>query len=224
MRPGIRPGAGIGRRIAAGVGVLLLHAALLWCWAAPLNPSAQPRLAAHDRLVIRIPLAPPALQQAQQRPWRRSAQDTISRAQHVRSADSAALPAANPIDTGVRDNLKLPPPQDQEATPAIAPPIASPNAEIPDTFAEYLYNPPPAYPSVSRDRGEQGRVMVSALVSVDGLVKDAFVEVSSGFSRLDEAAVAAVRAWRFVPATRAGVVVEMRHQIPVRFELDLGPN
>jgi len=63
--------------------------------------------------------------------------------------------------------------------------------------------------------------MVSALVSAEGFVKEAFVEASSGFPRLDEAAVAAVRAWRFVPAKRAGVTVELRHRIPIRFELDV---
>jgi protein TonB len=73
----------------------------------------------------------------------------------------------------------------------------------------------------SRRLGEEGRVMISALVSVEGLVKEAFVEVSSGFPRLDEAALAAVRAWRFVPAKRAGVTVEIRHRIPLRFELDV---
>jgi len=65
--------------------------------------------------------------------------------------------------------------------------------------------------------------MVSVLVTAEGLVKEAFVEQSSGFPRLDEAAVAAVRAWRFVPAKRRGVNVEMRHRIPIRFELDLIP-
>lgn len=66
--------------------------------------------------------------------------------------------------------------------------------------------------------------MVSALVSAEGLVKEAFVEVSSSFPRLDEAALAAVRAWRFVPAKRAGVTVELRHQIPIRFELNEIPD
>ncbi len=64
-------------------------------------------------------------------------------------------------------------------------------------------------------------MLVSVLVTVEGIVKDAFVEVSSGFPRLDEAAVAAVRVWRFVPAKRRGEAVEMRHRIPIRFELDL---
>lgn len=98
---------------------------------------------------------------------------------------------------------------------------ASATTELPSTAAQYLDNPPPVYPPISRRRGEHGRVLVSALVTAEGVVKEAFVEVSSGFPRLDEAAVEAVRAWRFVPAKRRGDPVEMRHRIPIRFELDL---
>jgi protein TonB len=107
------------------------------------------------------------------------------------------------------------------ATTASASASANADAELPSMSAEYLDNPPPAYPSASRRRGEQGRVLISALVTAEGLVKEAFVEVSSGFPRLDEAALSAVRAWRFVPAKRLDVIVEMRHRIPIRFELDL---
>lgn len=106
--------------------------------------------------------------------------------------------------------------QPATASPApVRPPIVDPA----DSAAQYLHNPAPVYPPLSRRRGEQGRVIVSALVSSDGLVKEASVEVSSGFARLDEAALSAVRAWRFVPATRDDVAVHKRHLIPLIFVL-----
>lgn len=119
-------------------------------------------------------------------------------------------------DKAGQDTAWAEPPQ--QAPRSSAPSSAS--RELSSTQAEYLDNPPPAYPLLSQRRGEQGGVIVSALVTVEGLVKEASVEVSSGYMRLDDAAVVAVRAWKFVPAKRAGVTVEMRYRIPVRFELD----
>lgn len=79
----------------------------------------------------------------------------------------------------------------------------------------------PAYPPASRRAGEAGSVVVSVLVGADGRVADADVARSSGYARLDSAAVRqALSAWRFRPATRDGVAVESRHQITVTFVLN----
>ena len=61
--------------------------------------------------------------------------------------------------------------------------------------------------------------MIAVLIATDGRVKEAGIDTSSGFPRLDEAALAAVRAWRFVPAKQGGVAVEMRYRVPVDFVL-----
>jgi protein TonB len=42
---------------------------------------------------------------------------------------------------------------------------------------------------------------------------------SSGHPVLDEAAIAAVRQWRFVAATRGGTAVPAAADVPVRFTL-----
>lgn len=79
----------------------------------------------------------------------------------------------------------------------------------------------PAYPSAARRAGEAGSVVVSVLVGTDGRVADAEVMRSSGYERLDSAAVRqALSAWRFRPATRDGVAVQSRHQITVTFVLN----
>ncbi|MEE8563635.1 MAG: TonB family protein, partial [Alphaproteobacteria bacterium] len=59
-----------------------------------------------------------------------------------------------------------------------------------------LGNPRPRYPWISRRRGEQGRVVLEVAVAADGRAKEVRVKRSSGFARLDRAALAAVRAWR----------------------------
>jgi protein TonB len=45
------------------------------------------------------------------------------------------------------------------------------------------------------------------------------VKQSSGHAVLDEAALAAVRAWRFEPATLNGAPVEAEAEVPIRFKL-----
>jgi protein TonB len=62
-------------------------------------------------------------------------------------------------------------------------------------------------------------VVLSVLVNADGTVAEATVEVSSGFPRLDRAALEAVRRWTFVPGTRAGTATPMRVRVPVDFVL-----
>ena len=61
------------------------------------------------------------------------------------------------------------------------------------------------YPTISIRLQEQGTVKVRYLVKEDGTVGDCSVTMSSGKSRLDDAACTMVRRrWRFKPATRDG--------------------
>ncbi|MET0657372.1 MAG: energy transducer TonB [Steroidobacteraceae bacterium] len=78
----------------------------------------------------------------------------------------------------------------------------------------------PEYPPTSRRLGEQGTVTLEILVLENGRIGDAKVAKSSGFPRLDEAAVREVkRTWRLVPGTEGGKPVQMWHQINVTFRL-----
>lgn len=74
--------------------------------------------------------------------------------------------------------------------------------------ATKLTTPEPVYPRLSRRLGEEGTVELRLKLGPDGRVLDITISSSSGFSRLDDAAVEAVRAWTFEPATRDGVAVE----------------
>ena len=80
-------------------------------------------------------------------------------------------------------------------------------------------NAPPDYPAESRRRGEEGVVRLALRVGIDGRVETAEVSVSSGHARLDEAAVAAARRWRFRPATQGGLPVAATLPTAVHFRL-----
>ena len=67
---------------------------------------------------------------------------------------------------------------------------------------------------------EQGRVDVRLLVDARGLPQQAQVARSSGHARLDEAALAAVRATRFKPYTENGMPQPFWVVMPLVFELE----
>jgi protein TonB len=94
-------------------------------------------------------------------------------------------------------------------------PIAPPSFR-----AGYLRNPEPQYPSASRRLGEQGTVQLRVLVSADGHAAHVGLHRSSGFPRLDDAAAAAVRDWRFVPAMRGTTPVDAHVIVPIVFKLE----
>ena len=85
--------------------------------------------------------------------------------------------------------------------------------------AAYRYTPPPRYPMLAREQRLEGIVVLSVLVRPDGRVEDARVASSSGADVLDEAALAAVRGWLFMPATRGVRPVESIVDVPVKFAL-----
>lgn len=86
--------------------------------------------------------------------------------------------------------------------------------------AAYLNNPAPSYPAMSRRLGEEGRVLLNVLVGTDGLAKHVTIAKSSGFTRLDEAALNAVAKWKFVPAKTLGLPVQASVNVPIVFKLD----
>jgi periplasmic protein TonB len=103
--------------------------------------------------------------------------------------------------------------------PPIAPP-APPKVELPSSDADYLQNPKPVYPPVSKRLGEQGKVVIRVLIGADGMAQQAEIRQSSGFARLDEAALSTVLKWRYVPGKRAGVAEAMWFNVPINFVLE----
>jgi protein TonB len=125
--------------------------------------------------------------------------------------------------------LSLPPEPAPSAPPAVtvapAPPeptrvVTPPPPPRVRTDAAYLHNPSPAYPMAARRRGDQGTVAVKVLVSADGFPANVSLEKTSGYPALDEAALNAVRTWRFVPAREGGQAVEALYIVPVVYKLN----
>jgi protein TonB len=77
----------------------------------------------------------------------------------------------------------------------------------------------PTYPPASRRAGEQGTVRLKVLVDTSGRASNVAVTQSSGFPRLDQAAVEAVRKWRFVAATDGTNKIQAYTQVAVTFKL-----
>ena len=101
------------------------------------------------------------------------------------------------------------------------PPVAQPT--VPRTAPKSDSRRPlsqPEYPPSSRRAGEAGTVILEVYVLETGRVGEARVKQSSGFRRLDEAAVREVkRSWRLVPGTENGKPVPMWGQFAVTFKL-----
>lgn len=77
----------------------------------------------------------------------------------------------------------------------------------------------PTYPSASRRAGEEGTVRLKVLVDERGRPRDVQVAQGSGHARLDEAAIQAVRKWRFVAATDGTNAVSAWTQVAITFRL-----
>lgn len=192
--------------------VLLVHVALLWVaqnQLAELPASDESGQVVMADVVSDIP-NPAPLTHAKQAP---TATTTPTPTKSVTKADTPAL-TPNSSNT-----------QEAPASTAAAPATASgktgsPSLVEPSADADYLKNPPPGYPRISRRNGEQGTVIVRVFISTQGTPEKAEVRTSSGFARLDQAALEAVQRWRFVPGRRNGTPEAMWFNIPVRFILE----
>jgi protein TonB len=114
----------------------------------------------------------------------------------------------------------LPPPPSPAPVVAAAAPEAPPPIEPPRFGMAYLNNPAPAYPVFAKRAREQGTVMLRVRVDAAGKVEGIELHQSSGSDRLDKAALAAVRQWRFVPARQGERAVAGVAIVPINFQLE----
>jgi TonB family C-terminal domain len=91
---------------------------------------------------------------------------------------------------------------------------------LPSLHADYLNNPAPVYPDDARRKGEQGRVLLRVFVNASGTVEHVALRKSSGYPRLDQAALETVQTWRFVAAKRDTVSVAAWVVVPISFSLE----
>ncbi len=156
-------------------------------------------------------------------------------------ADETPPPPARPEIVAPPPIVQTPvPPRPQVATMPEPPPISSPIAVIApaappspapsrpagpstvpggDLAAQMVSGKAPRYPIESRRKREQGIVILSLVVGIDGRVSSLSVARSSGFSRLDDAARDAVRNWRWSPIIRDGQAVMVKGIVEIPFVL-----
>jgi len=131
-------------------------------------------------------------------------------------------PVATPAPTP-RPTPKATPRPDTKpsiAKPSSAPTQpAAPRGKMVEARPDYASNPPPRYPDLARRNGWEGEVIVRAQVSTSGKVTSASVFRKSSYAILDQAAVAAVRKWKFTPRTVGGQAVDATVEVPVNFSL-----
>lgn len=102
--------------------------------------------------------------------------------------------------------------------PAAKPTVSAETTE-PRFDADYLSNPTPQYPSLSRRLGQEGRVLLRVYVDTQGRPQEVHLLQSSRFKRLDEVAIDTVRRWQFIAAMRGGTPVNSWVQVPILFQL-----
>ncbi len=124
---------------------------------------------------------------------------------------------AAPVDAPAPITATVPPAPTLAAAPATAAP--APVVTQPRFDADYLDNPKPSYPAISRRLAEQGRVVLRVHVEADGRAAEVQLHASSGSSRLDQSALDTVRRWKFVPARLGQTPTAAWVLVPIAFTL-----
>ena len=211
--------------------VLLAHAGLAWLLSLGLLSSAPPASEVENvimaSVVVDVPAPPavipqPVVPKVQPKPQTRPLTPVTPQTQPQPSpvVTQAAPSQAAPIVPATAS------PAPAAAAPAAAgQPLPNPSTATaavvqPSSDADYLNNPAPAYPRMSKRLGEQGTVTVRVLINIEGRAEQAEIRTSSGYPRLDEAALETVKRWRYVPGKRAGIPEAIWFNVPVRFVLD----
>src|SRR5258706_10666869 len=134
---------------------------------------------------------------------------------------------SEPVSQSVPATPVLPAPVTQPAetkAPSNAQSAATAPREVaaitpPSSSAAYLNNPRPEYPRLARRNGEEGTVILRVFVTRQGLPARVEMDKSSGSSRLDDAALDAVKRWHFTPARKGPEPVEDWVRVPIVFRL-----
>jgi len=210
------------RRLAIAASVVLFHIAALWALQSGLLKRAVEVIVPAE--VLSEFISPPAPKTDAPQP---SAPKPQVQQPQKRQVPPAPLPVATP-EPAPAPAAPMGQSTAQPAAPVMAAPAATgpatPTApsrvELPSSDAAYLNNPKPSYPVLSKRLGEQGKVVVRVLIGVDGTAQQAEIRTSSGYDRLDQAALTTVLKWRYVPGKRGGVPEAMWFNVPINFVLE----
>lgn len=108
----------------------------------------------------------------------------------------------------------------QEPLPVAPPVVHKPVVLNGDLSVSCPVRTAPKYPRLSLKMEEEGSVIVRVKLDKEGNIAEASVKSSSGYNRLDEAAISAVKAWKCHPAMRDNTAVEAYALQPFEFKLE----
>lgn len=208
-------------------GVLLTHAGLIWLLANGLLSAVVPGGETEHLIMASVitdaptapaPLTPQTQPKALPQPRTPTPPTPTPHVTPTPLVSTAAPTAAAPIvPAPAMTPAAATPAGNQRPSTANAAPAA---VVLPSSDADYLNNPAPVYPGMSRRMSEQGTVLLRVFINTEGRAEKAEIRTSSGYSRLDEAALSTAQGWRYVPGKRAGVPEAMWFNVPIRFVLD----
>lgn len=102
-----------------------------------------------------------------------------------------------------------------ECPPVVQPPVQKPFPVSHLSEAQLIHRVEPVYPRIAILTGIQGEVRLHAIIAKDGTIQS--LSVSSGHPILAQAALEAVRQWRYRPYVLNGHSVEVETFITVNF-------
>ena len=202
--------------------VLAVHAALFYyLWHQRLIPAPDQMATLFAELITAPPPAPPkpiadpipAKLQPAKKPEIKPKQERLATKAPV---------------TPKQDSVEPPPAPPQVSEPAREPAVAAaPPTQLPiepvklssELSVSCPKLTPPEYPAVSRRMGEEGKLVLRVELDEQGRIDTAKVISSSGYERLDNAALAAVKNWQCNPSLRDGQPVRAVALQPFNFVL-----
>jgi TonB family protein len=92
--------------------------------------------------------------------------------------------------------------------------------EMETPLPSYRVDPNPIYPKASLRYEEEGKAMVRVVLNVNGEIESVSLHKSSGFPRLDEAAIEAVNQAKFNPFVASNQKNQEAFILPIRFALE----
>jgi periplasmic protein TonB len=213
------------RNVVIAGSVLVFHALAIWALQTGLIMRVAEVIVPIEVLAQIIDLPTPKVTPAPPAPPEPVKQVAAKPKQVTQAAPTLlAVPDATPTPNAPSVQPIAPPAPYTPAVPVAAVPTPAPSAPakitLPSSDADYLSNPKPPYPPMSKRLGEQGKAIVRVLIGADGQPQKAELRQSSGFERLDQSALATVMKWRYVPGKRDGVAEAMWFSVPISFVLE----
>lgn len=233
------PNLQVSRNLLIALAVVALHVGMLWLLQSGLLMRATELLVPVEvlaRLIAPPVIAPPTPVVEPPRPVAKAPPPSVAKPIPPRAEATPEKPPQAPLrpqPAPLPQAVAEPAPSAQSspapnaptglATPpqsaAVSAAPTAPAVQLPSSDADYLQNPEPKYPENSQRLNEQGTSTIRVLIGADGLPQRAEIGKSSGFDRLDRAALATVLRWRFVPGKRNGVPEAMWFSVPIVWKL-----